>query len=117
MDNKQTSLDRIRPVTEATFSQLVLDGVGPMVVEFMSYGCGFCRAIEPIFQEVAENLHTKQKFFRVNVPVEHELAKTYEVEATPTFVMFLNGVEVGRTEGPHATLANITAIVTQPFSS
>jgi thioredoxin 1 len=108
--------DQIRTITNATFGRLVLEGSGPIAVEFMSYGCGFCRAIEPILQQVARKLHSKQTFYRVNVPVDHTLAETYVIEATPTFVMFRNGVEVGRAEGPDPTPESITAIVTQPFS-
>ena len=117
MQTSSSSSDTIKTVTEATFRQLVLEGTGPIVVEFMSYGCGFCRAIEPILQQVADKLHSKQKFFRVNVPVETELASTYAIEGTPTFVMFLDGAEMGRAEGPQPTLAGITATVTGPFEA
>ena len=117
MDSKNYHSDRITTANDATFSHLVLDGSGPIVVEFMSYGCGFCRSIEPILQQVAEDLHSTQKFFRVNVPVETGLASTYAIEGTPTFVMFLDGNEVGRAEGPDPTFASITAIVTQPFGT
>ena len=116
MDSKHDHLDKIKIANEATFSHLVLDGKGPIVVEFMSYGCGFCRSIEPILQQVADNLRSTQKFFRVNVPVETGLATTYGIDGTPTFVMFLDGTEVGRVEGPEPTLASITSIVTQPFN-
>lgn len=68
MDSKHDRSDKIKIANEATFSHLVLDGKGPVVVEFMSYGCGFCRSIEPILQQVADNLRSTQKFFRVNVP-------------------------------------------------
>lgn len=108
--------DQVQTVTEAKFSRLVLEGSGPIVVGFMSYGSGFCRAIESILQQVADNLHSEQKFIRVNVPVQTGLAGTYGIDGTPTFVMFLNGNEVGRAEGPEATLAGITSIVTQPFN-
>ena len=117
MQTSSASSDTIKNVNEATFPQLVLEGTGPIVVEFMSYGCGFCRAIEPILQQVADELHSKQKFFRVNVPVETELASTYAIEGTPTFVMFLDGAEMSRAEGPQPTLASITATVTGPFEA
>ena len=47
------SRDRIRTVTGATFEELVLDAQGPVVAEFMSYGCTHCRVMEPILQQVA----------------------------------------------------------------
>ena len=115
MNTKHADLDVIQTVTEATFTDLVLQTSGPVAVEFMSYGCGFCRAIEPILQQVSQKLHSEVKIFRVNVPAQSELASTYQIEGTPTFVMFLNGNEIARSEGPSPTLENITAMLTQPF--
>ena len=108
---------KIRTVTSATFDQWVLQGNGPIVVEFMSYGCVHCRAMEPILQQVAEMLKSKEEIFRVNTAVEQELADSYQVQGTPTLIMFLQGREVGRFEGPPPTVKNVLAAVTQPFGS
>lgn len=91
---------KIRTVTSATFNQWVLEGNGPIVVEFMSYGCAHCRAMEPILQEVAEMVKSKEEIFRVNTAVEQELTDSYQVQGTPTLIMFMQGREVGRFEGP-----------------
>lgn len=112
---REVASDRIRTVTSDTFNSAVLEGEGPIAVEFMSYGCGHCRAIEPILQQVAEMVKSKEKIFRVNVAVEQDLAGSYEIESTPTVVMFLNGGEVGRVEGPYPTVSSVMAAVTQPF--
>ena len=117
MNIKHAYLDMIQTVTEATFNDVVLQASGPVAVEFMSYGCGFCRAIEPLLQQVTEKLHSAVKIFRVNVPAQSELAGSYGIEGTPTFVMFLNGNEIARSEGPVPTTANISAMLTQPFNS
>ncbi len=108
---------KIRTVTGATFSQWVLEGDGPIVVEFMSYGCVHCRAMEPILQRVAEMLKSKEEIFRVNTAVEQELVDSYQVQGTPTLIMFLQGREVGRFEGPPPIVENVLAAVTQPFES
>jgi thioredoxin 1 len=107
----------IRTVTSATFDQWVLDGKGPIVVEFMSYGCVHCRAMEPILQQVAEMVKSKVQIFRVNTAVEQELTESCQVQGTPTLIMFLQGREVGRFEGPSPTVEGILAAVTQPFES
>ena len=108
---------KIRTITSATFNQWVLEGSGPIVVEFMSYGCVHCRAMEPILQRVAEMLKSKEEIFRVNTAVEQELSDSYQVQGTPTLIMFLQGKEVGRFEGPPPTVENVLAAVTQPFES
>jgi thioredoxin 1 len=110
-------IDKIRTVTGNTFSALVLAGEGPMAVEFMSYGCAHCRAIEPVLQQVADMIGPKERIFRVNIAVEQELAESYEIQGTPTLIMFLNGREVGRVEGPSPTVSSVLKVVTQPFES
>jgi thioredoxin 1 len=111
------STDRIQTVTTDAFNSEVLEAKGPIAVEFMSYGCAHCRAIEPVLQQVAETMAGTEKIFRVNIAVEPELASSYEIDGTPTLIMFLNGRQVGRTEGPSPTVSSVLTAVTQPFQS
>lgn len=77
------SIDRLRTVTASTFDRLVLKGEGPIVVEFMSYGCAHCGVIEPDLQQVAEIVESTEKIFRVNIAVDRELADVYEIQGRP----------------------------------
>ena len=110
-----SSSGRMRMLTSASFDPLVLQGEGPIAVEFMSYGCAHCRAIEPILQQVAEMVKGKEKIFQVNVAVEQGLAESFEIQGTPTLVMFLNGQEAGRVEGAPPNVSSVLTAVTQPF--
>ena len=114
---RRGSSDSIGTATSSTFSSLVLEAEGPIAVEFMSYGCVHCRALEPAIEKVAETVKSKEKIFRVNTAVEAELSDSYEIVGTPTLVMFLDGKEVGRVEGPHPTVSSVMTAVTQPFES
>jgi thioredoxin 1 len=107
----------IRTVTGATFQRLILEGAGPILVEFMSYGCAHCRVLEPMLKRVARMLGSTEQFFRVNVAVDAELANSYEIGATPTLIMFLNAKEVGRLEGPRPVVSSLLTAVAAPFSS
>jgi thioredoxin 1 len=109
--------DRIRTVTSSTFDSMVLEGEGPIVVEFMSYGCEHCRELEPVLQKVAELVSAEEKIFRVNIAFSEDLAASYEIGGTPTLLMFLNGSEVGRAEGPGPTESTVLSVVTRPFES
>jgi len=109
--------DNIQTVTSATFTRMVLEAEGPIAVEFMSYGCAHCRAIEPVLEQVAKMVEPGERIFRVNIAVEQELAGSYQIQGTPTLVMFLNQNEVGRVEGPSPTVSSILTAVTQPFES
>jgi thioredoxin 1 len=111
------STDSIKTVTGETFSPMVLQGEGPIAVEFMSYGCAYCRALEPGLQEVAARLRAREKIFRVNVAVEPDLAETYGIQGTPTIVLFLDGAEVERIQGPPPSGAPLLNAITAPFQS
>jgi len=67
------SADNIKTVTASTFTRLVLEAEGPIAVEFMSYGCEHCRAIEPVLEQVAKVVEPGEKIFRVNIAVERDL--------------------------------------------
>jgi len=109
---RRGSSDSRGTVTSGTFSSLVLEAAGPIVVEFMSYGCAHCRALEPVLEKVAETVKSNEKIFRVNTAVEEELSDSYDIQGTPTLIMFLNGKEMGRVEGPHPTVSSVLTAVT-----
>ncbi|SNS71396.1 thioredoxin 1 [Granulicella rosea] len=107
--------DFVKSVTGETFAALVLASSEPVAVEFMSYGCEHCRLLEPVLQEVAETLGAREAVFRVNIAVDQELADRYEIEGTPTLVMYSGGIEVGRAVGPNPSVKVLWNAVTRPF--
>lgn len=114
-NGRSASRDGIPSLDAAGFEVHVLQGHGPIAVEFMSYSCAHCGAMEPVLQQVAETLRSREPIFRVNVAVEVDLASTYEIEGTPTLIMFSEGREVGRSEGPDPDAATVLEAVTAPF--
>jgi len=109
--------DWVRTTTSGTFAKLVLKGEGPIAVEFMSYGCAHCQMIEPVLQQVAAIVKSNEKIFRVNIAIEPELAERYQIQGTPTLIMFLDGIEVGRVEGPSPVVSTLLTAVRQPYES
>jgi thioredoxin 1 len=101
-------------VTAADFREKVLRADGPVAVEFMSFACGYCRRANPMVHDVARALGARVKVFQVNVPQERELSDTYRIRATPTFVMFENGREVGRAN-PEISPIGIRTAILAPF--
>jgi thioredoxin 1 len=116
-DTRHASRDAIPSLDAAGFDARVLKGRGPIAVEFMSYSCAHCGAMEPVLQQVAESLRARETIFRVNVAIELDLASEYAIEGTPTLVMFLDGQEVGRAEGPDPATATVLAALTAPFEA
>lgn len=116
-DSFTVAENRIQTLDSGSFGAMVLQREGRIAVEFMSYGCGYCRAIEPLLQRVAAMIGADETIYRVNIAADPELAREYEIGGTPTFVMFLNGEELGRAEGPEPDFASVRDAVTGPFVS
>jgi len=121
MENRMTHsaaglIDRITTLSGDTFNAAVIEGAGPIAMEFISYGCGYCRAVEPLLQQVAETIEGNEQIFRVNIDADPELSEAFEVQGMPTIIMFLEGRAVGRVEGRDSTVSNVMAVVTQPFN-
>ena len=117
MASNRVTGDGMQTVGSADFDSVVLGAAGPVTVEFMSYSCAHCRAIESALQEVAQAVAPQQQIVRVNIALEQELAAQYGVQGTPTLLMFLNGNEIARVEGPPPDAASLLRVVTQPYES
>ncbi len=109
--------DRIETVTGDSFDKLVVEGGGAIAVEFMSYGCVHCREIESVLQEVAGLLASEVKIYRVNVAVEEDLARSFDIQGTPTLIMFKHGMEVGREEGAAPDVSTLQQVIMEPFEA
>jgi len=114
-DGRSATRDGIPSLDAAAFESLVLQAHGPIAVEFMSYSCAYCGAMEPVLQQVAQTLRSREPIFRVNVAVEVDLASAYAIQGTPTLIMFSEGQEVGRSEGLAPDVATVLEAVTAPF--
>lgn len=114
-NGRSVSRDGIPSLDAAGFEAHVMQGSGPIAVEFMTYSCAYCAAMEPVLQQAAQTLRSREQIFRVNVAIEIDLATTYEIEGTPTLVMFSEGREVGRSEGLDPDAATVLEALTAPF--
>ncbi|XP_040382183.1 thioredoxin H2-1-like [Oryza brachyantha] len=69
-----------------------------VVIDFSASWCGPCKMIEPVFKEMSGRF-TDVVFLKVDVDELAEVARTWRVEAMPTFVLARGGEEVGRIVG------------------
>jgi len=67
-----------------------------VLLEFSAPWCGACRQMQPVVSQLAEQGFPIQQ---VNTDQDARLAKQFQVEALPTFVLVSGGREVGRIVG------------------
>ncbi|MDD7739596.1 MAG: thioredoxin [Fusicatenibacter sp.] len=80
----------VQDVKEVNFEEQVLDSAKPVLVDFYAGWCGPCRMMEPIVNEMAEEL-PGIRFCRVDVEQAVEVAARYRIMSIPTFALFRNG--------------------------
>ncbi len=81
----------------ANWGDEVLESNELVVVEFWHPQCPFCRTLEPILNELANEYAGKLKFAKFNVlesPQNQELAMKYGIMGTPTLKFFCGGKPV-----------------------
>lgn len=71
------------------------------IVFFTSATCPPCKALYPVYDELADEFGVHVSFIKVDVsrPDAASIAKSYSISATPTFVTFLKGQQERRWTG------------------
>ncbi|KAH8700264.1 putative thioredoxin [Talaromyces proteolyticus] len=72
-----------------------------VVTDFYADWCGPCKAIAPMYEQLANQLSRPNQitFTKVNVDQQQDIARTYGVTAMPTFIMFKRGRPVSTIRG------------------
>src|SRR5690606_28562823 len=70
-------------VTEATFTEEVLEADGTVLVDFWAEWCGPCRAVSPILDQIASENSEKIRVVKLNVDETPQLATKYQITSLP----------------------------------
>lgn len=67
------------------------------VLYFTADWCNPCKKVKPIVEEI--NKDSTTKFQIIDVDLEMELTKKFEIRSVPTFILIKDGTEIKRTTG------------------
>jgi thioredoxin 1 len=81
----------MRAVTDASFEQDVVRCAKPVVVDFWAPGCGPCRAVTPVLEQLAGETE-KVEFVKLDIDENPISASRYDVLSIPTVILFAAGV-------------------------
>ena len=88
---------KVHKITTAAELETLLSSTKHVVVDFYADWCPPCRAIAPVFSELAENNAEPGQlaFAKVNVDNVSNVSGRYGVSAMPTFLIFNDGAPKG----------------------
>ena len=78
-------------LTQDNFAKEVVESSTPVLVDFWADGCGPCKMIAPLLDELAAEYDGRVRIGKVNIDEYQMLAAQYGVRAIPTLLMFKDG--------------------------
>src|ERR687890_156883 len=95
-------------VTDATFSNDVLQSDKTVLVDFWAEWCGPCRMVAPVLDEIAGENKDKLTVAKLDIDANPATARDYQVMSIPTMIVFLDGKPVKQIVGarPKAALVS-----------
>ena len=83
-------------ITAKLWQEKVIDSVLPIVVNFSAVRCGFCQALEPLYNRLSEQYKDKLVFLKLMVDDKNnqELIDRLSIEGTPTLKFYCKNREI-----------------------
>lgn len=96
----------VQAVTDADFSEQVLEADGPVLVDFWATWCGPCLQVAPILQQIADEHADRITILKLDVDQNPVTAAAYRITGMPTMNVYRGGEVVKQIIGakPRAAL-------------
>ena len=95
-------------ITDANFEELVLKSDKPVVVDVWAEGCGPCRMVGPVIEEMAGEYEGKAVIGKVNVDENPGISAQFGIRNIPT-ILFIKGGEIADKSVGAVPKAQLTA--------
>ena len=102
----------IKHLNEDSFQQTIDQGV--TFVDFYADWCGPCHMMNPILEELAQDMQGKATVAKINVDEAQTVASSLGITSIPTMILFKEGKEVDRLIGV-SDKDSITQIIDKAF--
>jgi thioredoxin 1 len=92
-------------VTDQSFTEEVLAGELPVLVEFWATWCGPCRMLGPVLTALAAEHADRWRVVKLDVDVNPVTVRDYAVMGAPTMILFKGGEPVASLVGARSASA------------
>ena len=81
-------------INDNQFDTEVLQHKNIVLTDFWAPGCGPCKMINPILEQISEHYGNKLKIVKINIDKNKITASKYNVRGIPTLMIFKDGENV-----------------------
>jgi thioredoxin 1 len=92
----------VKELNDTGVEERVLESEGVVAVAFLDFGSIPCDHFRPELDAVAEMQDGKIEFYKLDVTENPTITDELGVQAVPTLLVFRDGEEIGRYEGPYS---------------
>ena len=92
----------VRDLNDHGLEERVLETDGLVAVAFLDFCSIPCDHFRPELDAIAETMDGKIAFYRIDVTENPSITQELGVEAVPTLLIFRDGEEIARYEGPYS---------------
>jgi thioredoxin 1 len=89
----------LRDVTAPRSLEAALENGKPIIVDFYTPNCVFCKKIEPMLVALKGDFEGRLDVVKIDAAANLEIAAKYEVRGVPTLILFTNGNAQDRKTG------------------
>lgn len=97
-------------LNQANFDSTINTSTTPVLVDFWSEGCGPCKMLNPVLEEIAGTQGGAAVIAKVNIGDSPELASRFGIVAVPTLIVFQGGQPVRTMRGVQSRREILTAL-------
>ena len=72
------------------FNEIIKSSV-PTLVDFYATWCGPCRAMNPVLDQLKNDMGNQIRVLKIDVDKNPDVADKFKIRGVPTFMLFKNG--------------------------
>ena len=92
-------MSNLLEINEENFEAEVLKSDLPVLIDFGATWCGPCKMLDPLVEELAEELQGKVKIVHVDIDNNQNITVQFNVMSVPTLMLVKDGQPIERMTG------------------